>query len=122
MRLGWYARLIIVLMAFSTLGNALYQWNQNILKGMDVQARIYLECVESQNKGLPFYGLRSGESCSDYSDRQLPWLFGWMSFSNELAQSAVKAIALGLLSIILYWACRWIWAGRPQGWPKGKDE
>ena len=109
-------------MAFWTLGKALYQSNENFLNGIEVQERIYTTCVESQTKGLPFYGLLRGESCSDYSERQLPWLFGWMSFFNELAQSAVKAIALGLLSIILYWACRWIWAGRPQSWPKGKDE
>ena len=112
MRLGWYARLAIVLMVFWTVGKGYYEHNQDRWIGIEAQAGDLTRCLDSETRNIPFTGKLPGEDCNAYAARQFPWQFGWSSLSDRLMQSGVQAVFWGLLSIILYWAGRWVLAGR----------
>lgn len=118
MRLGWYSRLVIVLMVFWTVGKGAHENNNNYWAGIEAQARDLTTCFDADARKWPLAGRRPGEDCAAYAGRQFQWMFGWQSLSNELTKASVQAAFLGLISIILYWAARWIWAGRPGGWPR----
>ena len=112
MRLGWYARLVIVLMVFYTIGMGVNRSNQDAKAGYAAQENSRQMCESFEAKGIPLRDRRSGEECSDYASRQFSWMFGWDTFSNNLMIKGVEALVLGLLSIILYWTGRWVLAGR----------
>lgn len=122
MKLGWYARLVIVLALFWTLGKAGHEYAEKQTMGIRAQAGEFRRCIEMEYQKVNQAGRRPGESCSEYSERQFPWLFGWESFSNELLTAALSAAFYALLSITFYWAFRWIWEGRPKGWRQRPTE
>lgn len=117
MRLGWFARLLIVGVVFWTVGGGTYRFNDDQKAAAGLRQTYYSTCLEDEVlRRQPSYDRKPNEDCSAYSQRQFYWLSNWNAYTSRLMRNLVEAIAFALLATLFYWSGRWILAGRkPSG-------
>ena len=112
MRLGWYARLVIVGVVFWTIGDGFRDLERKQKSVSELRQTYYRTCIEDQVANKKPRDMKPGESCGSYSQRQFYWMDDMDSVWYTFGQSFLAGLAYALLAGILYLAGRWVLAGR----------